>query len=261
MARSDATRIAQVQPAGRHKSGDVRPAGHAPAQPIRPGRGTPNSARERRTWQARHLSFRMVARATTGTPAKLAFRVARRGVGEGPGPTALMLSTAPQPGSASRAGSGPLERDGRPGYCSILDMHRSPVSRSVGVLMTALVAFQLALTASGVACIMPRDAMPTVAQGSATMRTGAPMAASTRVIGESTRRIDPATRGMPERAPCNQEMRWPACLAMGPCIVALAPAPIGARPLPPGLPACLAALVVIAPPSRTYPPDLPPPRA
>lgn len=183
----------------------------------------------------------------------------RRGVGEGPGPTALMLSAAPNQGALRVPATAHWNATVVQG--TILNMHRSPVSRSVGVLMTALVAFQLALTASGVACIMPRDAMPTAAQESATMRTGAPMAASTRVIGESTRRIDPATRGMPERAPCNQEMRWPACLAMGPCIVALAPAPIGARPLPPGLPACLAALVVIAPPSRTYPPDLPPPRA
>ena len=170
-----------------------------------------------------------------------------------------MLSAAPNQGALRVPAAAHWNATAVQG--TILDMRRSPVSRSVGVLMTALVAFQLALTASGVACIMPRDAMPIAAQESATMRTGAPMAASTRVIGESTRRIDPATRGMPERAPCNQEMRWPACLAMGPCIVALAPAPIGARPLPPGLPACLAALVVIAPPSRTYPPDLPPPRA
>lgn len=90
-------------------------------------------------------------------------------------------------------------------------MHRSPVSRSVGALMTALVAFQLALTATGVACIMPRDAMPAVAQGSAAMRTGAPMAASTMAAGESTRHMDMGMQSIPERAPCNQQMRWPSC--------------------------------------------------
>ena len=149
----------------------------------------------------------------------------------------------------------PLECYG--GRVYIRDMRRSAVSRSVGVLATALVALQLALTASGMPCLMPGARMPT-----ASMRTdGAPMGKSAAVGDASSERMVAGTGSMPDRAPCDQQMRWPVCQAMGPCVTALVPTDLGARTLRPNLPACIAALVVIAPPTLTYPPDLPPPRA
>jgi len=135
-------------------------------------------------------------------------------------------------------------------------MRRSPVSRFLGVLLTALFALQFPLTASRPLCIMA-DAEMTGAPLGMDART--PTAIAPVVGATSSARMDVGT--MPERAPCNQQMRWPVCQSMGSCIAALAPAD-GSAPGMPRQPAGRAApLVVITPPALTYPPDLPPPRA
>ena len=127
--------------------------------------------------------------------------------------------------------------------------------------MTALVAFQLALTTSGMPCVMPGTGMPAGSMRAQAVGDGAQMAMSAMVSGSPTGRVGAGSANMPGRAPCDQQMRWPVCQTMGPCITALAPAETGGCALPHHVPARIAALVIIAPPSRTYPPDLPPPRA
>lgn len=129
-------------------------------------------------------------------------------------------------------------------------MRRSPVSRFLGVLLTAVIAVQFPLTAIRPSCIMASAEM-----------AGAPMGAD--VMGTAVRTATEPADGatMPKGTPCNQQMRWPVCQAMGPCITALAPADVCARTMPQRPATHPTPLVVIAPPARTYPPDLPPPRA
>jgi len=138
-------------------------------------------------------------------------------------------------------------------------MRRSLVSRFLGVLLTAVFALQFPLTASIPLCVMAGTRMAGAPLGSGDMAARMPTVIAPVVGGTSSARMDVGT--MPERAPCNQQMRWPVCQSMGSCIAALAPAD-GSAPGMPRQPAGRAApLVVITPPALTYPPDLPPPRA
>lgn len=161
-----------------------------------------------------------------------------------------------RPRGESRAGAGAgLEAPGGPRYYAGV-MHRSRVSRSVAVLMATLVAFQFGVVGMGMACTMPERGMAMGmghAGPSAVTRGGHPP-----VAGHST--TDPRMGGMPQRMPCDQQRSVPMCQAMGPCITALAAAPVdmGAAYHPPSR---AVAMVVLTPPLPTFPPELPPPRA
>jgi hypothetical protein len=56
-------------------------------------------------------------------------------------------------------------------------------------------------------------------------------------------------------------MSAPMCQAMGPCVTSLAAAPVSPNDGKFGVPSLAIALVVLTPPSQTFPPELPPPRA
>jgi len=138
-------------------------------------------------------------------------------------------------------------------------MRRSLMSRFLGVLLTAVFALQFPLTASSSLCIMAGTRMAGAPLGSGDMAARMPTAIAPVVGGTSSARMDVGT--MPERAPCNQQMRWPVCQSMGPCIIALAPADVSVPGVPRQPVGRAAPFVVITPPALTYPPDLPPPRA
>jgi hypothetical protein len=139
-------------------------------------------------------------------------------------------------------------------------MPRSIASRSVAVFMTTLLAFQFWLAASGMFCVMPSMAK----QGMSDTMSGA-MAMGSADSSAHQRVTGPAAADMPEQMPgempCDQRMSLPMCQAMGPCVVALAAALVSAYPAPLATPSRTIALIVVAPPSRSFPPEPPPPRA
>ena len=117
--------------------------------------------------------------------------------------------------------------------------------------MTVLLAFQLALGGSGIVCAMPN---------------GQSTASMTMSMGRSAGAVDqPAAiarqMGMPQQMPCNQQMHLAMCQAMGPCITPLAAGPVDGRTVRRGITSRVAALFVVAPPSRPFSPEPPPPRA
>lgn len=128
--------------------------------------------------------------------------------------------------------------------------------RSAAVLMLALSGSQLGLAASGMACAMPTTGM--VARMAASSPDGMAMASSAPAREESA--SGTRATSVPHRAPCDQQMRIPMCQAMGPCVTAIAAAPVGPRGVrvPPER---IGAAIALTPPSRTSPPELPPPRA
>jgi hypothetical protein len=138
----------------------------------------------------------------------------------------------------------------------LIDMHGSRASRFVAVLMTTLLAFQLWLTGSGMFCMMPGPAQ----QGLTGTMSGA------MAMGSSATATDQPTPGaaansIPEQVPCDKQMGLPMCQAMGPCITALAAAAVNGnteRMVPSSR---VIAMSVLAPPSQSFPPEPPPPRA
>jgi len=61
--------------------------------------------------------------------------------------------------------------------------------------------------------------------------------------------------------PCDQKQSMPICQAMGPCVTALIASRASAVAEPRDVPSRAIAMVVLTPPSATFPPELPPPRA
>jgi hypothetical protein len=127
------------------------------------------------------------------------------------------------------------------------------MSRCVAALMAALVAFQLCLVGSGMACTMP------VRGAELSMGRTAPVVAS--VSHHAPSALDGGMARMPKQMPCHEQGSVPMCQAMGPCVTALVGAPIRAIPVRVSPPSRVVALIVLTPPSQTFPPELPPPRA
>lgn len=135
-------------------------------------------------------------------------------------------------------------------------MHRSRAPRLVAVLMTTLLAFQLWLTGSGMFCVMPGPAR----QGMTHTMSGA-MAMGSSATATGGPAMSAAAASMPEQMPCDKQMSLPMCQAMGPCITVLAAAPVSGNAERIGPPSRVVAMRVLAPPSRSFPPEPPPPRA
>lgn len=135
-------------------------------------------------------------------------------------------------------------------------MHRACVSRSVAVLVTMLFAFQLLVVGSGMACIMPGAAM---AGDMGRTAAGAVMKGnhSMPVVSATPAHAADASHQMP----CDQRTNPPLCQAMGPCLTAIVATPVAAPVGQHIIPSRIAAMVVLTPPSQTFPPELPPPRA
>jgi hypothetical protein len=127
----------------------------------------------------------------------------------------------------------------------------------MAVLMLALFTFQFLVVGSGMACTMPTTAM-TGAMGrtaSADMMQG--HQASMGVPATTQLRAGETSHPMP----CDQKQSMPICQAMGPCITALIASHASALAEQRDVPSRAIAMVVLTPPSATFPPDLPPPRA
>lgn len=127
-------------------------------------------------------------------------------------------------------------------------MHRP---RRLLALIALAVMLQLILLGSGLACAMPGMGDRTASAGMAQMHMG----------GSSSM---PAASGhVPDndQAPCSFPWAPAGCQSMTPCAPATLGASVGAvLPAPPHAHDVMR-LVVLAPPSRGIPPELPPPRA
>lgn len=138
-------------------------------------------------------------------------------------------------------------------------MHHSRASRSVAVLTTTLLAFQFWLAGSGMACIMPRAAMQPATTRAAAMSMSMPVERGATAANRPAMNAHPTD--MPRQMPCDQQTNLPMCQAMGPCVTALVAALSVMNAGPHRTPSLAIAMVVLTPPSRTFPPELPPPRA
>ncbi|HEY9449255.1 MAG TPA: hypothetical protein VIQ60_05855 [Gemmatimonadaceae bacterium] len=135
-------------------------------------------------------------------------------------------------------------------------MRRSRASRSVAVLMTTMLAFQLWLTGSGMFCMVPGPAQ----QGMTRTMSGA-MAMGSTPMATDQPTPGAAAASIPEQMPCDKQMSLPMCQAMGPCITALAAAAVKGNTERIAPTSRVHAMSVIAPPSQSFPPEPPPPRA
>ena len=137
-------------------------------------------------------------------------------------------------------------------------MKRSPL---VATLLSLSLGFQLALAAVGVTCVMPSGGEThSASAGMAEMdmdMAGMDMAGIP--AGEGTA---PASHSHgPDGSPCDQPGTPEACQIMAPCAGAfVAATPSRTRALA-DVPTAVLAVSVATPPSRTIPPELPPPRA
>ena len=122
--------------------------------------------------------------------------------------------------------------------------------------MTTLLAFQLWLTGSGMFCMMPGTAQ----QGTTRTRSGA-MAMGSTAMAPDRPAMGETAPSMPEQMPCDQQMSLPMCQAMGPCIAALAAAAVSGNAERIDPPSRVIAMSAVAPPSQSFPPEPPPPRA
>jgi len=143
-------------------------------------------------------------------------------------------------------------------------MPRSLASRSVAVFMTTLLAFQFWLAASGMFCVMPsvgKQGTPGTMAGAMAMGNAGSSDHSPSAGQAAAHVAAQMPEQMPGKMPCDQRMSLPLCQAMGPCVVALAAAPASASSAPFVTPSRTIAMTVVAPPSQSFPPEPPPPRA
>ena len=135
-------------------------------------------------------------------------------------------------------------------------MMRSPL---VATLLSLSLGLQLALAAVGVTCVMPSGGETHSASAGMAEMDMAGMDMAGMTAGEGTA---PSSHSHgPDGAPCDQPGTPEACQVMAPCAGAfVAVAPTRARPTA-DVPAAVLAVSVATPPSRTIPPELPPPRA
>lgn len=121
--------------------------------------------------------------------------------------------------------------------------------------MTVLCAFQL-WVGSGMTCIMAGAGM-TGEMGRAA--SGAVMTGDHSMAAVSA--VPAHAADASHQMPCDQRMNPPMCQAMGPCVTAMAASPVAGPIAQHVIPSRVAATVVLTPPSQTFPPELPPPRA
>lgn len=137
-------------------------------------------------------------------------------------------------------------------------------SRLVATLLSLSLGFQLALAAAGVTCVMPSSgaAHESSAATSQMDMAGMDMSGMDMAGMPMGEGAAPSSHSHgPDGAPCDQPGTPEACQVMAPCagaFVAVAPNRVRA---PVDVPAGVLAVSVATPPSRTIPPELPPPRA
>lgn len=130
------------------------------------------------------------------------------------------------------------------------DMKRSPL---VALLLSFSFALQLVLARDGTTCVMPgaeHHAME--------MATAAQTAVDMSVMDMSTAASPDAA---PQESSCNHESATTACLVMAPCASGFLAIAATVNEDAGVLPERIAVTTVVMPPSRTSPPELPPPRA
>jgi hypothetical protein len=142
-------------------------------------------------------------------------------------------------------------------------------SRLFATLLSLSLGFQLALAAVGMTCVMPSGGATHVS-GAATSQmdmagmdmAGMDMAGMDMAGMPSGEDKTPSSHSHgPDGAPCEQPGTPEACQVMAPCAGAfVAVTPSRARASA-DVPAAVLAVSVVTPPSRTIPPELPPPRA
>lgn len=137
-------------------------------------------------------------------------------------------------------------------------------SSLVATLLLFSLGFQLPLAAVGVTCVMPRGGASHVSNAgtSAMDMAGMDMAGMDMTGMPAGEGGAPSSHSHgPDGAPCDQPGTPEACQVMAPCAGAfVAVAPTRARPTA-HVPVAVLAVSVAMPPSRTIPPELPPPRA
>jgi hypothetical protein len=140
-------------------------------------------------------------------------------------------------------------------------MKRSPL---VATLLSLSLGIQLVLAAVGVTCVMPSGGTAHVSSAGASQMdmAGMDMAGMDMAgvpAGEGTA---PSSHGHgPDGAPCDQPGTPEACQVMAPCAGAFVAVASSAARASADVPAAVLAVSVATPPSRTIPPELPPPRA
>ena len=130
------------------------------------------------------------------------------------------------------------------------DMRRSPF---VVLLLSFSFGLQLVLARDGTTCVMPN------AEHHAMEMATAPQA----TVDMSA--MDMSTHASPDAPPpessCNHESAATACLVMAPCASGFLAIAATVNEDAGALPERIAVATVVMPPSRTSPPELPPPRA
>jgi hypothetical protein len=138
---------------------------------------------------------------------------------------------------------------------------RSPL---VATLTLCSLTLQLALAAVGVTCVMPSGGSAhATSAGVAEMDMAGMDMSGMDMAGMPAREgTAPSSHSHgPDGAPCDQPGTAEACQIMAPCASAfVAVTPNRARSSA-DVPAVVLAVSVATPPSRTIPPELPPPRA
>ncbi len=122
--------------------------------------------------------------------------------------------------------------------------------RPLTALVSGALLLQLVLAGGGFACVMPEGGGMRAAEASS--MPGMTMSADAEGSVQS-----PSS----DKAPCRLPWAPAGCQPMAPCAPAVVASAALVLAVPPTPIAEVATLVVLAPPSRSTPPELPPPRA
>lgn len=138
---------------------------------------------------------------------------------------------------------------------------RSLMGRSfVATVLSGILAFQLALAGLGATCVMPTSdgSMSTAGLASGAM-AGMAMPGANGPDASRSDRVPGSDRG--PSTPCNQPGNPASCQVMSPCAAAFIAAAAPRTDAATVAPITIRSVRVLAPPSRTTAPELPPPRA
>jgi hypothetical protein len=129
-------------------------------------------------------------------------------------------------------------------------MRRSPL---VALLLSFSFALQLVLARDGTTCVMPGAEHHGMAM--------ATVAAPAVDMSAMDMPLDVSPDGGPQKSSCDHESAATACLVMAPCASGFLTISATVNDDAGALPERIAVATVVMPPSRTNPPELPPPRA
>ena len=122
--------------------------------------------------------------------------------------------------------------------------------RSFAAMASAGLFFQLILTGSGFACVMPAMAHAEIDAPTGAAMAGMDMPASDRPMPSSS-----------DDAPCHLPWAPAGCQPMAPCTPPVMTSAVVTFDAPAPVVETVREQHAIAPPTRTVPPELPPPRA